>query len=178
MNPLLVELATTDFDDSMGVVLPPIPQRHALQRSHYVRRIATALRYGQITDRDIRGFVSELLQAFRPGELFMHEMALAAIAVAMEHWDDPVADEYLIDLARVERPEFRVAYRIARECLKARYAFPQTLMRTARYSTEAETAALGRNKSRAMRMQAYEDRVPDLERIQTIRYPEACHAKS
>jgi hypothetical protein len=178
MNPLLRALTTVEFDDRVGVVLPPAPLRRVLQRTVEVRRIETALRYGELTQQDIRGFVAQLLREFKPGELFVHDIALAALAVAMEHWSDRFAEEYLIDLARVERPEFRAAYRVARQSLKARYAFPQTQVRMARYPSDAKTLVVVRGKIRAMGIQGYGFLTSATGQIRTTWYSEASHAKS
>jgi hypothetical protein len=178
MSPLLHVLTTDDFTDGVGVVLPPSPLRHVLQRAPHVRRIGAALRYGQITEQDIRVFVAQLLREFKPGELFRHDIALAALAVAMEHCGDRFAEEYLIDLARVERPEFRAAYRVARECLKARYAFPQTQVRMARYPSGAKTSTSGHHRIRALRIQQYQGQTLTMRQIRSTRYTEASHAKS
>lgn len=130
---LLQRLTTDEFADSIGFVLPPAPLRRVLQHSPVVQQVSTALRYGQITGEDVRNFVGQLLLEFRQGELFRHDIVLAALAVAMDHWRNSFAEEYLIDLARIQRPEFRASTRIARECLKARYAFPKTHVRDSRY---------------------------------------------
>ena len=130
---LLRQLATDEFADSIGFVLPPVPLRRVLQQSPEVRRLGAALRYGQVTGEAVRAFVDQLLSEYRPGELFRYDLTLAALAVAMEHWTNSVAEEYLIDLARIRRPEFRASFRVARESLKARYALPRTQLKTSRY---------------------------------------------
>lgn len=141
-NPQLLQLTTPEFADSIGFALPPAPFRRVLQRSQYVRGLATSLQYGQIEESEIRSFVSELLARYKQGELFEFDVALAAVAVAMEHWTDSFADEFLIDLARIGRSEFRASFRVARECLKARYSFPKTQVRTARYPQSDRVARL------------------------------------
>ena len=132
-SPLLRQLATDDFADGIGFVLPPAPLRRVLQQSPEVRRLGAALRYGQVTGEDIREFVDRLLSEYRPGELFRYDLTLAALAVAMEHWSSSFAEDYLIDLARIQRLEFRASFRVARESLKARFAFPRTRLETSRY---------------------------------------------
>ncbi len=136
-NELLARLTTDEFADDIGFTLPPAPFRRVLQRSPDVRRLSAALRYRQLTIQDVRQFVGGLLKAYRQDEVFRYDLALAALAVAMEHWRNPFAEEYLIDLARIRRPELPIAPRIARECLQARFAFPRTEIRTARYSVSA-----------------------------------------
>lgn len=130
MQSLLCPLTTDEFNDRVGFILPPAPFRRVLQQTPEVRRLEVALRFGQVTATMVRAFTDQLLSAFRSGEAFPHDVALAAIAVALEHWNDAFAEEYLIDLARINRPEFRIATRIARECLKARFSFPRTQVKT------------------------------------------------
>lgn len=120
MNTLLQPLTTQTFVDSIGFTLPPVPMCRVLQRSAEVRRLKMALRIGQITDREIREFVGQLLRQYLSGQAFRHDFALAALAVALEHWDHRLAKEYLLDLARLERGEFAVSFRVARECLNRR----------------------------------------------------------
>ena len=119
---LLQHLSSDEFADNIGIILPPVPLRRVLQHSPDVRRLGEALRYGQITEKHVREFVGQLLTEFRPGELFRYDVALAALAVAMEHWGNSFAEEYLIDLARIQRSEFRVSFRIARCCQDSRHA--------------------------------------------------------
>lgn len=138
-SPLLNRLVSDEFTDSVGFVLPPGPLRRMLQLSADVRSLAAALRFGQVTKEDVREFVERLLRDFRPGELFRHDVALAAVAVALEHWSSSFAEDYLLDLARVERPEFRASFRVARECLKARAAFPRTQVKMARFGEKLAT---------------------------------------
>src|SRR5262245_37296775 len=106
---LLSRLATDEFADTVGFFLPPGPFRHVLQQSLDVRRLAAALRYRQVTVEDIRGYVGHLLKEFRQDEIFRYDIALAALAVAMEHWSNSFAEEYLLDLARIQRHEFPVS---------------------------------------------------------------------
>jgi hypothetical protein len=131
-------LKTPEFHDSVGFLLPPGPLRKALQRSTDVRRIVSAMRYREISEDEFRAFVSELLRDFRPDEAFPHDLALAALAAAVEHSVAPIADEYLIDLARLKAPELISSVRVARECLKARYELPATETRTFRYPSRLE----------------------------------------
>jgi hypothetical protein len=140
-NTLLDRLGSNEFNDCIGFVLPASPLRRILQRSSEVRRLAIALRYGEITENDVRKFTAQLLKEFRSGEVFRHDIALGALAVAMEHWEHNFAEEYLIDLARLQRPEFRASFRVARECLKARYEFPKTEIRTSCYPDSGTASA-------------------------------------
>jgi hypothetical protein len=84
--------------------------------------VQDALQTGELSDPLLRGFVSSLLTAFRKGEVFQHDMAVAAIAVALERETTPFAEEYLRDLARLQAAEMSMSIRVARECLNQRHA--------------------------------------------------------
>lgn len=144
-------------------------------KSHEVRRLEAALRYSQITESDIREFVADLLRGFHIDEVFKYDVALAAVAVAMEHWDNSFAETYLIDLARIERPEFRISFRMARECLKARVAYPKTQLRMSRYPQSDQVTRPPRN----IRLIAMTQRLRSLESESLlVGYTEARYAVS
>lgn len=94
--------------------------RRQLLRTEEVRRIRGALNQGALRESDLRGFVSTLMRDLRAGERFEHEMAVAAIAVALERRPTAFAEEYLRDLARVKLAEMCLCSRVAQECLKHR----------------------------------------------------------
>src|SRR5579864_7034438 len=102
LNLLLRRLETEGFQDSVGFLLPAPALRRVLQHSQDVRNLTNGIRFGEIDEREIRAFVSGLMYHFRHGELFRHNLALAALAVAVEHWRGPFAEEYLLDLVRVQ----------------------------------------------------------------------------
>ena len=139
-------------------------------------RFGAALRYGQITGKDVHEFVDHLLSEFRPGELFRYDITLAALAVAMEHWSNSFAEDYLIDLARIQRPEFRASFRIARESLKARYAFPRTQVKTSRYPQGEDAPIVLPGIIRVMPLNRSNKRKAFSHRSK--RYPEVSHACS
>ena len=49
--------------------------------------------------------------------MFAYEINLEAIAVALETYPGPFAEEYLKDLSRLKIPELPLAPRVARLCL-------------------------------------------------------------
>ena len=130
---LLERLKTDDFQDEIGFLLPPVPLRRVLQHSFDVHRLQVALRFGEVKEREFRDFVREVMADFRVGESFRYQLTLAALAVAVERCDDSFAEEYLLDLARLVRPELSTSFRVARECLRVRYSLPKNDVRTARY---------------------------------------------
>src|SRR5271166_2085536 len=117
-SPLLEKLLTDDFSDSVGFILPPAPMRLVLLRHKDVTAVKAALRHGELTETMIRDFASALASEFLKGQPLRGDLALAAIAVVLEHWPKDFAEEYLCHLARLELPEMATSLRVARECLK------------------------------------------------------------
>jgi hypothetical protein len=134
-NPLLDYLASDHFDDSVGFILPPAALRLRLRQLPRVRAVAAALRRSEITEAMIRDFAGALAMEFRKGQRLPGDLALAALAVVLEHWPTDFAEEYLCDLSSLHLAEMGTSIRVARECLKARYALPANQVQTARYSS-------------------------------------------
>ena len=128
-TPLLDQLRQDSFVESVGFLLPPAPLRRALQRIPVVQLVHSAVRRGQITERMVREFSASLAAEYQPGKLLPGDLAMAALAVAMESSQQDFAEEYLCDLARLQLTELPNAIRVARECLKARCTLPKTQIR-------------------------------------------------
>ncbi len=117
----LNDLKSDEFRLALGVVSGAPGMRRCLQKSPLVRRLRGALKSGEISEARIRRFVGELSSQFCAGTAFFHEPALAAIAVAMESWNTPFADDYLRDLSRLDRiAEFHMAPLVAGLCRHAK----------------------------------------------------------
>jgi hypothetical protein len=117
---VLSELVSEGFLLEVGFLSTAGSVRRFLARSRVVADIRKALRDGTLTERDLRHFVTFLMHDLRAGERFEHEMAVAAIAVALERRATAFAEEYLGELARVKVAEMCLCSRVARECLKHR----------------------------------------------------------
>jgi hypothetical protein len=114
------DLTSDEFILSAGLVSTPEALRRFLLRSHAIHGIRESLRQGLITDETIREFISSLMKEFSVGRRFAHEMALAALAVALERRPTNYAEEFLSDLAKLRLAEMPLCIRVARECLKHR----------------------------------------------------------
>jgi hypothetical protein len=79
-----------------------------------------AINTGEITSVDIKIYVEELLRSFRAGRKFTDEIALAAIAIAVETFPGAFAEEYLENLANLRIQELPLATRVARLSLSRR----------------------------------------------------------
>ncbi len=123
---VLDQLTSDEFALSVGLLPTPSSLRRLLNRTKEVAEIRESLKQEAITDDTLRRFVSSLLQDFRRGERFVHELALAALAVAVERRPTDFAEEYLHDLARLQLGEISMAIRVARECLKHRIRVAET----------------------------------------------------
>lgn len=121
MNTVLDDLLSVDFRLALGVVSSPAAMRRCLRRSPQVQRLIAAWRSGGVSEESIRRFVARLSREFVPGLQFHHELALAAIATALESTYSAFATEYLTDLARLKRTAaFHFAPRVADDCLRDR----------------------------------------------------------
>jgi hypothetical protein len=130
---LLTSLKSAAFADSLGILLPPAALRLALQRLPGVKRLEIALRRGEITEEMIRNFAGALAAEFQEGTRLPGDLALAALAVVLEQRPTAFAEEYLCDLARLRLAEMTTSSRVARECLKNRFALPKNEVRTFMY---------------------------------------------
>ncbi len=117
---LLENLKSEEFLLEMGFLLPPAALRHRLQSMRQVRELQEAIAQGAIPEQAVREFVGSLTGSLRRGERFPHDLALAALAVALENRTTPFAEEYLRDLAGLKVAEMSVSRRVARECLDRR----------------------------------------------------------
>ena len=121
--PVLERLKSEEFLVAVGFASTAGALRRILRRLGEVPAISKALRQGEITEESIRIFVSSIMRDFRSGEQFVHEVALAALAVVMETRPTPFAEEFLRDLSRLELGEMGLCIRLARECLKRQASF-------------------------------------------------------
>jgi hypothetical protein len=71
-----------------------------------------------------------LMKDFRIGQHFEHEIAIAAMAVALEKRSTAFAEEFLVDLAKLRLAEMPLCIRVARECVKHRMAMTQNICKT------------------------------------------------
>src|SRR5260370_8200009 len=114
MTDLLAMLRTSEFAESLGFVLPPAAMRIALHRSPTVRQIATAVRRGEIAEQAIRSFVNSLASEYREEKALPGDLALAALAVALEQVPTDYAEEFLCDLTRLLLPSHLTCIPVAR----------------------------------------------------------------
>lgn len=120
-------LKSDEFAISAEAIATPEALRRHLLRSQEVRDIREALRQGAITETSIRTFVSSLMREFIAGKHFPHEMALAALAVALERRPTDFAEEFLLNLAKLKLAEMPMCIRVARICVKQRTSLTRTI---------------------------------------------------
>lgn len=119
-------LTSSDFLlDLWHIATPPALYR-ALNRSPQVAAIRQALASGQLTEDAIRRFSDNLTGSIKVGSPFEHDVAIAAIAVALQDRATTFADDYLRALANLKLAEMPMSIRVARECLKKRESMTMT----------------------------------------------------
>jgi hypothetical protein len=121
---VLGSLKTDEFAMGFSFISNPSAVHRALQRSKDVENLRLALRTGEITEETLRAFCASLLKDLEHGQRHHHEMAFAAIAVALETRPTPFAEEYVLDLARLELAELPIAIRVARKACQERLKLP------------------------------------------------------
>jgi len=115
---VLDDLLSVDFEARAAAGANGSVRRKLLLRSPEVLRLREVRRSGALSDLGIRRFVGRLMAEFAPSQRFPYQNALSAIAVLMEGTHSVLGDEYLLDLARLDRPELTDAIEVARECLR------------------------------------------------------------
>jgi hypothetical protein len=130
MSPYVLQrLRSDEFALSVGFLSTPGPLRRFLRQTEDVAAIRAALEQGAITDETLRAYVSSLMQDLRRGERFPHELAVAALAVALEMRPTEFAEEFLQDLSRLRLAEMSLCIRVARECLRHWTLIPRNTAR-------------------------------------------------
>ena len=120
----LEHLKTDAFASQYSLLSNARAVHRALQRSSAVEHVRLALCRGEITEDTIRDFCAELLHRLDYGTRHPHEVALAALAVALESRSTAFAEEFDMDLARLELAEIPMAIRVARESCTVRLKLP------------------------------------------------------
>ena len=124
---MLERLKSEEFALAVGFLATPGAVRRFLRTADEVSAIREALRNGAISEDTLRKFVSVLMRDLRHGERFPHELSLAALAVVLEIHPTNFAEEFLHDLARLQRAEMSLCIRLARECVKHRSVTTNTM---------------------------------------------------
>lgn len=146
---VLRDLLSEEFDVSAGFLGTPTGLYRFLHRRQEVSAVREALRQGALTEGTIRRFAVSLLDDLHPGTRFSHELAISALAVALESRPTDFAEEFLRDLARLKIAEMSLSIRVARECRKHRMEMSRTKGRRFchRKSSNGSNVRLGGGKS-------------------------------
>jgi hypothetical protein len=135
---LLDYLLNDEFADAVGFILPPSGFRLVLRRSDAVRRLTFAIRRGEVTEPMVRSFVSRIARSAGDGTgQIPGDLALAALAVALENIQQDYAEEFITNLAKLRIAGLATAIRVAKECLRYRLNFPKNQVRALIYSKQA-----------------------------------------
>ncbi len=131
-------LLSSDLDVQASLAGSSAALYGMLASSPSVRELRRALNSGEVLENEIREFTNVLLSSFCAGVLFEHDVVLAAIAVALCRWNTEFAEEFIIDLARLQNPEFRRSITVARIAAEHLYEKSETIYRNFRESVVAQ----------------------------------------
>jgi hypothetical protein len=98
--------------------------RTELSQDERVVAFVGLYRANLIPDEQIKYFAQTLLLDFIPGQHFAHTVTLAALAVGLEAFATEFAQDFLVELARLECAEMQRAIHVARICLKFQVRVP------------------------------------------------------
>jgi len=136
---VLEQLKSEGFASEAAFLSTATALRSYLARTNEVVSLRKALERGAITDEALRQFVALLMRDLRPDERFPHELALSALAVALETRSTGLAEEFLNDLARLRLAEMSICIRVARECVHNRVSLATSKCKVfSVFSDEAE----------------------------------------
>jgi hypothetical protein len=131
MGDFLQKLLSDDFYMGVGVISSARALRRCLYQSETVDELRRAIAGGVITENAIEDFVNQLMKDFERGKRFPHELPLAAIAVAIEDRKTKFTEDYLLDLARLNKiTEMSISPEVAGASLKRWYLIPRVSVST------------------------------------------------
>lgn len=113
---VLQKIKSNDFIFSVGYEMPPKAMRYILLRTEECKQLRDAYWSGNLSEAELRSYIQSLLREFVSGEKFSYDMTLSLVAVALEPFNTPFADEYLTTLANLELSEMPLSIRVAKLC--------------------------------------------------------------
>ncbi len=113
---VLQKIKSDDFIFSVGYEMPPKVMRYILVRTEECKQLRNAYQSGNLSEVELRSYIQSLLGEFVSGEKFSHDVTLSLVAVALEPFNTPFADEYLSTLANLELSEMPLSIRVAKLC--------------------------------------------------------------
>ena len=135
-------LTSDEFVSSTGSITSAAGLRRFLYKSQVVQDLRRAIGSGIITESAIRRFVERLSNDFEKGKQFPHELAFAALAVALEERRTDFVEEFLLNLARLKIIEITVCPLIARESLMRWYKLPRIKAKEVEFRGRRKTRRL------------------------------------
>lgn len=131
MRDFLQKLLSDDFYTGVGVISSARALRRCLYQSESVDELRRAIAGGVITENSIENFVNQLMKDFERGKQFPHELPLAAIAVAIEDRKTKFTEDFLLNLARLNKiTEMSISPEVAGASLKRWYCIPRVRIST------------------------------------------------
>ena len=117
--PKLAVLLSDDFEFKYCMLDYPARLRLLMLEDNSVTELHEAIRVGEISWEQLKEFVDTIVSGFKPGFTLDGDIALCAIAVAIEDFESEFSEEYLNKLSKLKAAEVRKPVRVAIECLRA-----------------------------------------------------------
>ncbi len=136
---VLEALTSEELALSVGFLSTSEALRRFLATTREVAAVRQAFEEGAIIEETVRRFVSDLLADFRRGERFPHEVALAALAVALQRRPTDFSEEFLRDLSQLKLAEMSTCIRVAHECRKRRVSLACAVSKDFNLPTSGES---------------------------------------
>ena len=113
-------LAEDSVVDAIAAITSPRSLRNVLTRLPEVAAVRSSLESGSLEEDEIHRWVADKIRDLRRDSRFPHEVAFAALAVAVERIPAAIADDYLEQLSRLAIHEMPLSPRVAKLSLEAR----------------------------------------------------------
>jgi hypothetical protein len=118
MNTIFEELLSEEFDSKYFLVEMTDSLYSKLSHDELVIKLHNFLESGIVTWNELREVVDKIAGTIEPGFSLNNQIALCAIAVAIEKLPSQFTGEFLDTLSRSRAPEIGKVSRIARKCIE------------------------------------------------------------
>ena len=136
MSDPLLQVFSDEFAVSIGSFPSAKALRAVLLKRTEVRDVKHAIAQGRIPDDRVRAVVNELMRDFRKGHVFPHEIGLCALCLALEDHKTETAEEFLLDLARLDIQEMPISPEFAKTSVRRWFRWPDVKQKVASFSRQ------------------------------------------
>lgn len=122
IHPELASLLSIEKSGDYAAIGSAEALRAALTRDSRVRHLIDHIKTGSVTAANMQDFVNTLLRRFVVGTYFEHQVALAALSVALEDYYSEYSDRFLSELSSLRLSELQLPIFVAQASLRRRHS--------------------------------------------------------